>query len=224
MAAFSRLSLDLLGLGAPARLLQQAQEDALDEIRHAELCFSLARDFDGSDMEPVAFLAASQAGPRSRIRSVALIQLAIDSLLEGCLHEGFSARVIAQLARTVAEPRIKSLLAEIAADEGRHTAHAWDVLEWCVDEGGFLVRVALSGALRSLPKEMASALPRAARDGAWISFGIPSDAAEARAYAKTRASVMRRAQALTAPLASSPFRSSGLQDLILTINRLELRK
>ncbi len=198
VAAFARLTLDLLGLGAPARLLAQAQADGQDEIRHAELCFSLAKALDGQDVGPIAFPAAAGAPRLSRFRKLALIQLAIDSLVEGALHEGLSAAIIAKLARTCVTPEIQPMLAGIAEDEGRHAAHAWDVLQWCVDEGGPTVREAVGGALKALPKAMASAQPPAARDGAWVKYGIHDDAVEMEAYAKARASVVRRAEALVA--------------------------
>jgi tRNA isopentenyl-2-thiomethyl-A-37 hydroxylase MiaE len=198
VAAFARLSLDLLGLGAPARLLAQAQADGQDEIRHAELCFSLAHSLDGQAIGPVAFPAAATAGPLSRFRRLALVQLAIDSLVEGALHEGLSAAIVARLAKACETVEIQPLLAQIAEDEGRHAAHAWDVLQWCLDEGGFTVRAALDGAVKALPQKMASSQPAASRDGAWIKYGIHDDRLEAEAYAKARASVVRRAEALIA--------------------------
>ena len=42
VASFSRLSLALLAVGAPADLVALAHRAALDEIRHARLCFALA--------------------------------------------------------------------------------------------------------------------------------------------------------------------------------------
>jgi hypothetical protein len=196
VAAFARLTLDLLGLGAPARLLAEAQADGQDEIRHAELCFSLAKALDGQDVGPAAFPAAAGARRLSRFRQLALIQLAIDSLVEGALHEGLSAAIVARLAKSCETAEIQPMLACIAEDEGRHAAHAWDVLQWCLDEGGFAARKAVGGALKALPETMASAQPAAAREGAWVKYGIHDDGVEAEAYAKARASVVRRAESL----------------------------
>ena len=196
VAAFARLSLDLLGLGAPARLLAQAQADGQDEILHAELCFSLAKALDGRDLEPVAFQAAARAGPRSRVRSLALIELAIDSLVEGALHEGLSAAVVAKLASSCQNSEIRPILAEIAEDEGRHAAHAWDVLEWCLAQGGLAVRAAIGGALQVLPERHEPSQPVAAREGAWTRYGIHGEQLEREAYAKVRDSVVRRARRL----------------------------
>jgi hypothetical protein len=120
VAAFARHTLDLLSLGAPPSLVAAAQRDALDEIRHAELCFSLACSIDGVAESPGAFTEVRKARALSSVRSVAFAQLAVDSLLDGALHEGVSARVIAQLARRVGDPTIRGVLKELAADEGRH--------------------------------------------------------------------------------------------------------
>jgi hypothetical protein len=126
VAAYARLTLDLIALGAPPSLVRAAQRDALDEIRHTELCFSLARAIDGRDVGPGPF-AVMDGASRSGSRALSLARLAVDSLVDGALHEGVSARVIAQLAkRTDMEP-IRALLKELAADEGRHAAHGWDV-------------------------------------------------------------------------------------------------
>jgi hypothetical protein len=172
VAAFARLTLDLVALGAPPALVASAQRDALDEIRHAELCFSLARAIDGRQESPAPFAAAGRVRPRSRIRVVALAELAVDSLVDGALHEGVSARIVAKLARRAADPAIRAMLRQIAADEGRHAAHGWDVVQWCVEEGGAPVARALATALDVLPKTMRSELPDAARDGGWERFGI----------------------------------------------------
>ncbi len=196
VAAFSRLSLDLLALGAPPGLVAAAQCDALDEIRHAELCFSLSRAIDGVAVSPGAFTAVRHTKPLAGPREVVLARLAVDSLVDGALHEGVSARVISQLARRSEIAAIRSLLKELAADEGRHAAHGWEVVEWCVIEGGAPVLGALRGAVRALPTTMVSVLPPGASDGAWERYGIHGRALEAAEYRKGREDLMRRVNAL----------------------------
>jgi hypothetical protein len=195
IAAFARLSLDLLGLGAPARLLAQAQADGQDEIRHAEHCFSLAAALDGRELGPQAFTAYAQAAPRSRFRTLALAQIAIDSLVGGALYEGLSAAVASKVAK-VCDDAIRPMLVGIAEDEGRHAAHAWDVIAWCVEEGGPPIRSALIHAVAALPATLTSNRPAAARSGAWVRYGTHSDAMQAEGYIKLRTSVVRRMQAL----------------------------
>lgn len=199
VAAFARLSLDLMALGAPPALIEAANRDALDEIRHAQLCFSLARSLDGVAASPGAFPAAARVRTLSRRRRLALAELAVDSLIDGALHEGVSARIIAKLARRAEVPAIQAVLTEIAADEGRHAAHGWDVVRWCLDEGGRPVAQALLGALATLPEGMRSPLPEAAREGGWQRWGIHGHALEAEEYARTRDKLVRRVTALTRP-------------------------
>lgn len=182
VAAFARVSLDLMALGAPAALLAAASADAADEVRHTELCFSLARAIDGREESPGAFRDAARVGARSSSRSIALASLAVDSLIDGALHEGVSARVVAKLAKRCEEPAIREVLKEIAADEGRHAAHGWDVVEWCIDEGGSVVAHALVGALAALPPALHTPLPDGAVDGSWERWGIHGRALEAEEY------------------------------------------
>jgi hypothetical protein len=198
VAAFARLTLDLVALGAPADLIEAANRDAKDEIRHADLCFSIARALDGRSESPGPFPAAQHAGGLPGSRTLALAQLAVSSLVDGALHEGLSARVIARLARRCEERVVREALLELAADEGRHSAHGWDVVEWCLAEGGAPVAHALQGALRTIPDRIDSDLPDAARGGAWEIHGIHGEALEAEEYSKARADLARRVLSITA--------------------------
>ncbi|APR77381.1 Hypothetical protein A7982_02728 [Minicystis rosea] len=199
VAAFARLTLDLMALGAPPALIAAANRDALDEIRHAELCFSLARALDGADESPAAFPEAQRARTLPATRPLALAALAVDSLVDGALHEGISARVIARLVKRCEDPATRAVLKEIAADEGRHAAHGWDVVRWCLAEGGTVVADALRGAVAVLPTAVHSSLPEAADDGSWERFGIHGRALEAEEHASTRADVVRRVEKLIGP-------------------------
>jgi hypothetical protein len=196
VAAFARLTLDLMELGAPPKLLADAQRDALDEIAHTELCFALARELDGQALSPGPFPRAQPGATLSLGRTVALARLAVDSLVDGALHEGLSARVVAQLAQAHPHPRVQSMLRTIAGDEGRHAAHGWDVLAWCVHEGGDAVRAAVRGALTRLPHDITPSTALAARDGAWERWGIPGLAREQAAHRALRAQVVARVEAL----------------------------
>ena len=197
VAAFAKHSLSLVALGAPPRLIADAQRDALDEIRHTELCFSLARALDGVSASPAAFPEAQSPEALPASRAVALAQLAVHSLIDGALHEGVSARIIAKLARRAEVETIRQVLLEIAADEGRHASHAWDVVRFCLDEGGAPVLAALDGALLTLPHSMSSPLPPAAEGGSWERFGIHGAALERDEYEKARSELVRRVQALS---------------------------
>jgi hypothetical protein len=192
VAAFARLTLDLMALGAPPSLIRAANQDALDEIRHTEICFALATAIDGQRVSPAPFPEAQRVSTLPRSRTLALAKLAVDSLIDGALHEGVSARIIAKLAQRCEVPAITAALREIAADEGRHAAHGWAVVEWCRMAGGGAIEHALLGAIRALPREMRSELPKAAADGAWEAWGIHGNQLEADEYQKARANVVAR--------------------------------
>jgi hypothetical protein len=209
VAAFARLTLDLMALGAPPELVADANRDALDEIRHAELCFGLARAIDGRIQSPGAFPEAARARTLPRSRTLALSQLAVDSLVDGALHEGVSARIIAKLARRCEAPAIQAILKEIAADEGRHARHGWDVVRWCLSEGGEPVARALEGAVRALPATMSSPMPARARDGGWERWGIMGVELEAEEHDATRADLERRIAQAIAASRQSPFLGYG---------------
>jgi hypothetical protein len=192
VAAFARLTLDLMALGAPPSLVAAANRDALDEIRHTKLCFSLARALDGRDRGPAAFPQGARARTLPANRTLALAALAVDSLVDGALHEGVSARIIAALGRRCEVSEIRAVLKEIAADEGRHAAHGWDVVRYCLAEGGAAVAGALRGATAALPRAMRSDLPEAAAGGAWERYGIHGHALEAAEYARAHEDLVRR--------------------------------
>lgn len=196
VAAFAKLSLELMALGAPPALLEAASRDGADEIRHARMCFALAAALDERSDGPCAFPAVSQES--APVDADAWMRLAVFSLFDGVVHEGLSARVLARLARRCEIPSIAMMLREIAADEGRHAAHAWDVVEYCVERGGPRVIEALHGALTAIPTRHESALPLEARDGSWERWGIHGHALERECYAATLDFVRARVAALGA--------------------------
>lgn len=195
VAAFARLTLDLMALGAPPTLIAAANQDALDEIRHTELCFSLASALDGNRVGPGPFPQAQRVATLPRSRRLALAKLAVDSLVDGALHEGVSARIIARLVQRCDVPAIRAALKEIAADEGRHAAHGWSVVQWCLDEGGAAVGAAMLGAIRTLPKQMRSQLPDPAADGEWERWGLHGRRLESEEYASALARLIDRVHA-----------------------------
>jgi len=208
VAAFARLTLDLLALGAPARLVAGAQRDALDEIRHTELCFDLATRLDGAKASPGPFPEASRARTLPADRTLALAVLAVDSLIDGALNEGVSARIVARLARRAVHPAIRTLLLDIAADEGRHAAHGWDIVLYCLAEGGKPVLRALQGAVLALPERMSSSVDEAARRGEWEPWGIPGAVLENAEFQKARDDLQRRIQVLASPRTEAPLHSA----------------
>jgi hypothetical protein len=155
IAAFGRLALELMALGAPTGLVRDAHRAALDEVEHAELCLAIASANAGAPLSLGALPEAAAAPRRPDLAA-----LAVESLVEGCLGEGVAA-AHAQEASRGAEGPAAAALARIAIDEARHAELAWAVLGWCLREGGEAVREAVAAAMRALPDA-----PRSPRGGA----------------------------------------------------------
>lgn len=205
IAAFAQLTLDLMTVGAPARLVAASQRASLDEVRHAELGYAIARALDGHAQSPAPFPEAHTRRALSPRREVALAAIAVDALADGALNEGIAARLLARLAVTSASPALGEILRAMAADEARHAKDSWDVVAWCLEEGGELVRRALERAAETMPLHLGSPLPPEARDGAWLGWGVQSVALEVTEFARVRRSALRRLAVLTgdAPAARS---------------------
>jgi hypothetical protein len=128
--AFSQVALQLAALGAPARLLRATHEAALDEIRHAETCFAIARALGATDVDVGPITALASPGRAT----VTLERLAVESLVDGCLAEGIAADVAALGAQLATEPAIRDALGMIARDEENHAELAWTVVAWCLEQ------------------------------------------------------------------------------------------
>jgi hypothetical protein len=204
IAAFAKLTLQLIALGAPSRLVEAAQRDGADETRHARLCFVLANSIDGLALGPGPFPAAARSARLVGGRTWALCALAIDSLVDGALYEGVSARVMSGLAPACDDAKVRAVLERLASDEARHAEHGWEVVEWCVAEGGRPVMAALCGALAVLPDHLQAKAPEAAALGSWQRFGIPGAAMQREEYVLAKRMLTARTMALAAVAGRSP--------------------
>jgi hypothetical protein len=196
IAAFAHLTLDLMALGAPAGLVAAAQRAALDEVRHAEACYGLARSIDGREESPAPFPEAQVRRTLASARPIALAQLAVDALADGALNEGIASRILARLTKRAGAAELSLLLAQMAADEARHARDSWDIIVWCLAEGGEVVRGALARAKDTMPEHLGSPLPPAARGGAWEGWGVQGVALEIAEYAVVRRHAQRRLQVM----------------------------
>jgi len=123
-AAFARFVLQLAGLAAPPALVRDAALAAADEVRHAELCFTLAARISGVTWGPEPLPLDGVLDARS------LASVIREVIVEGCI--GVASRQL-ELA-TDAETR--RALERIAEDEARHAELAWRFLRWAIDVGG----------------------------------------------------------------------------------------
>jgi hypothetical protein len=163
--AFETLRDDLLRFGAPASLRRRAESAAEDERRHTVLMGTLARSRGAIPCAP----RRSSSRPRS-LRAVAR-----ENAVEGCVRETFGALLAWHQAIHAEDPDVRAVMREIAADETRHAALAFDVDAWASSileaRDVRAIRRAEHGARRALtlhaPRETARRLglpaPRAAR-------------------------------------------------------------
>lgn len=156
VAAFAKLTLELMAAGAPPALLQAAQRAGLDEIDHAQRCFSIAARLSGEAQSPGQMVFSAPLRPTGD-----LVALACAAAAEGCLGETLSAAMAADAAARTTDPRLRAELAQIAADETRHAALSWQIVAWAIQAGGAPVRAAVATVL-SRPVAMA---PMAGSDG-----------------------------------------------------------
>jgi hypothetical protein len=142
VAAFNRLSLQLLALGAPVGLLGAVQQAALDEVHHAAACFKIAQELDGEEIVVGAFPFTGPIDPH-----VNLAELAYAAVREGCLAETLGAAVLASATEHVVDENIKSVLAKLCCEESEHAVLSFRIVAWALQTGGQPVRDAVVRAL-----------------------------------------------------------------------------
>ncbi|WP_437491459.1 ferritin-like domain-containing protein [Sorangium sp. So ce1014] len=145
VASFGRFALELLAAGAPADLVEEAHRAALDEARHARLCFALASAYAGETIAPGAFPFDGRVEVEADLAS-----MAARAAKEGCIGETIAAVIAAEELGAAEDPAVRSALAIIAADEGRHAELAWRTVAWAIRAGGERVRAAVEEVFAGL--------------------------------------------------------------------------
>jgi hypothetical protein len=133
--AFARLAIELVSVGAPAHLVDGALAAAREEVDHARNAFALAGGF-----EPIALPCAD----------VSLTDLALSSVRDGRLGEGFAAAIALEESKRC-DGVEASVLRAIAAEERAHADLSARIVRWAVWEGGHPVRKAVEAQLRRMP-------------------------------------------------------------------------
>lgn len=144
VAAFARLTLQLLALGAPTDLLRGAQQAALDEIAHAEQCWALAQRFGAAELSAGPF-----PFPGDVAVGVSLAELASAAVREGCLAETLGAHVAQVAADLAPEPDVRAALQRIAAEEATHAVLSFRIVAWALRVGGAGVAAAVQAAFEA---------------------------------------------------------------------------
>ena len=129
VASFGRFALELLALGAPSDLVAGAHQAAVEEIRHAKLCFALARAYAGRDVGPGPFPLGSGVPLRGHDALVGA------TIIEGCINETIASLVARERLLHCRDTSVRHVLAAIAEDEAGHAEFAWRCLEWLLERG-----------------------------------------------------------------------------------------
>lgn len=142
VAAFARLSLQLMACGAPSSLLQATHQAAVDEVKHAEACWKLAERYGTACVRALPFPFAEAIDPHT-----SLAELASATVREGCLAETLGAHLAAMAAERAEDPEVKRVLGDIADEEARHSVLSFQIVAWALQAGGAEVRAAVEAAL-----------------------------------------------------------------------------
>ena len=139
VASFAQFALELMALAAPAELVADASQAAVEEVQHARLAFELASAFGGEAMGPGPL-------PMATLRTPTLTQLAVATVKEGCINETLSTLLLAEQLEQASHPGVRKALATMVADETRHAELAWRTVAWAIREGGAEVHAAVKDA------------------------------------------------------------------------------
>jgi hypothetical protein len=149
IAAFARLTMHLLSVGAPPELIVESQRASLDEVRHARACFALASRYAGEGRGP------SSLSLEGAFELVSLEEIARLTVEEGCVGETLGAALAREQLAVARDPAVVSALRRIAKDEARHATLAWKFARWAVLRSDDSVRAAL---FRAAEQAIASTL------------------------------------------------------------------
>eukprot|EP00913_Durusdinium_trenchii_P020590 g19339.t1 len=152
VASFARVVMELMQLAAPADLVDRTLQAGREEVRHAQVAFSLARTWSAEGY---------QLGPLNGLEyaPVSFVQLARQTVFEAILGET-AAFLRASLAlRFATHQGVREFLLQVASDERRHAELAWATVAWAVQAKAEVVQevlVALDAADEELARSKAT--------------------------------------------------------------------
>lgn len=128
IAAFARVGLQLSSLGAPPALLRATLQAQADEIRHAQVCFGLAKAYGAAQTQvgPLHVEGCASTGMQ-------LEDAVREAIFEGALGEGAAALEALEGARACEDPVVCRVLSQIAQDEQRHALLAYQSVKWALE-------------------------------------------------------------------------------------------
>jgi hypothetical protein len=137
VAAFARVSLQLLALGAPPDLIEDTHRAAIEEIAHARASYAAASAYAGAPIGPGPLDTRASDAPQT------LVELARETLLHGCVGETVAAACARRSAELARDPALQEIYEGMAVDEESHAALAFRTLAWALRAGGEAVARAI---------------------------------------------------------------------------------
>jgi len=196
IASFARFSLELLLVGAPPELVEDAQRAGGDEIAHARVCFAIATAYGGERVGPGA-LSLDGVAPRTTLAAIAAAAAA-----EACVGETYSAFAALVARDNCTDPAIRAVLDRIAEDETRHAELGFRFVAWALRTGDASVHAAVHASFASALAAPAQSAPTSP-DEEWRAAGRLDEALRAEAFAEAARTVI--APALEELRISSPW-------------------
>lgn len=152
IASFNRFSLHLLAVGAPAELVERAQQAALDEVHHARICYAIASQYLGQPLGPAAIdLSGDLLG------ELTLSAIAAAAVLEGCVGETLAALEAEASREAAVHPALAAAWGIISRDEAAHAELAWTFVGWALHQGSAEVRHAVERSFETALRDVVSA-------------------------------------------------------------------
>lgn len=163
IASFSRVSLSLLSVGAPAELVAETHRAALDEIAHAEAMYLLSSAYRGEAIGPSALDLGGVGAVATTMAAIAE-----EAFFEGCVGEVAAALVLREEAARADDATTRRMLGTMASDEERHAELAWRTVAWALSADPSAVRGVLERARETVDAELAEPAPRGEASSARI--------------------------------------------------------
>ena len=127
IASFSRFSLQMMAMGAPADILLAIQKATSDEIRHTQRAADILSGLIGSKVTLGAFPIKGLSIESSR-------EALISNLIkEACFAETLGVAELTAALKWCDHPEISAHLSEVLEEETEHAHLAWKALKWLVE-------------------------------------------------------------------------------------------
>jgi hypothetical protein len=123
---FASLTRSLVAVSAPLDIVRAAAAAVEDEVRHAEICATVARAYDPGGPPP----AASPIVEAPHVESGGAPELAavLFAVSQSCVNEGVACVYLQQCLADTERPLTRSAVRDILEDEIHHARFGWTLL------------------------------------------------------------------------------------------------